>query len=204
MTTNRWKLKGQYFESCNCEALCPCIVQGTSVQPTDGHCDVGLAFHIEEGSFNGISLAGLNFLAANYTPGPMGEGNWTSGFYVDELATPEQRQAMEQILSGQMGGPAERWQAMTTDFRGIQYVPIEFKSEGTIRSINIPGIIDFNIEGITKPGQDDALLLVNAGHPVNRDLYIAKGTRATYTDHGMSWDNTGKNGHYAPFDWSWP
>ena len=204
MTTNRWQLKGQYFESCNCEALCPCIVQGTSVQPTDGHCDVGLAFHVEEGSFNGVPLAGLNFLAANYTPGPMGEGNWTSGFYVDELATPEQRKAMEQILSGHMGGPAERWRAMTTDFRGIQYVPIEFKSEGNTRSINIPDIIDFNIEGIIKPGQDDVLLLVNAGHPVNRDLYMAKGTRATYTDHGMSWDNTGKNGHYVPFDWSWP
>lgn len=40
--------------------------------------------------------------------------------------------------------------------------------------------------------------------PVNRDLYIAKGTQATYTDHGMSWDNTGKNGHYASFEWNWP
>ena len=149
-------------------------------------------------------MGGLNFLAANYTPGPMGDGNWTSGFYVDELATPEQREAMEQILSGDIGGPAERWLALTTDFRGIKYVPIEFKSEGRVRSINIPGIIDFTVEGITKPGQDDAMLLVNAGHPVNRDLYLAKGTRATYSDHGMSWDNTGKNGHYAPFDWSWP
>ena len=204
MTTNRWRLKGQYFESCNCEVLCPCIVQGTSVQPTDGHCDVGLACHIEEGDFNGVSLVGLNFLAVYYTPGPMSDGNWTSGFYVDELATPEQREAMEQILSGQMGGPAERWRALTSDFRGIKYVTIEFKAEGRVRSINIPGIIDFNVEGIIKPGQDDALLLVNAGHPVNRDIYIAKGTRATYTDHGMSWDNTGKNGHYAPFDWSWP
>lgn len=204
MTTNRWRLKGQYFESCNCEVLCPCIVQMGSVQPTDGHCDVGLAFHIDEGNLNGVSLDGLNFLAANYTPGPMGEGNWTSGYYVDESATPEQREAMEQILSGDMGGPAERWRALTTDFRGIKYVPIEFKSEGRVRSITIPGIIDFTVEGITKPGQDEAMQLMNAGHPVNRDLYLAKGTRAVYTDHGMSWDNTGKNGHYASFDWNWP
>jgi hypothetical protein len=30
---------------------------------------------------------------------------------------------------------------------------------------------------------------------VSRELYIAKGTRATYSEHGMTWDNTGKNGH---------
>ncbi len=109
MTTNRWRLKGQYFESCNCEVLCPCVVQSGSVRPTDGHCDVGLAFHIDEGDLNGVSLGGLNFLAANYTPGNMGDGNWTAGYYVDESATPEQWEAMEQILSGEMGGPAERW-----------------------------------------------------------------------------------------------
>ena len=40
------------------------VVQGTSVQSTDGHRDVGLAFHIDEGDFNGVSLGGLHFLAA--------------------------------------------------------------------------------------------------------------------------------------------
>jgi hypothetical protein len=24
----------------------------------------------------------------------------------------------------------------------------------------------------------------------------------TFTDHGMRWDNSGKNGHYAPISWS--
>ena len=98
--------QGPILRELKLRSLCPCIVQGTSVQPTYGHCDVGLAFHIEEGYFNGVSLAELNFLAANYTPGPMGDGNWTSGFYVDEVATPEQREGMEQILSGRMGGLA--------------------------------------------------------------------------------------------------
>ena len=58
----------------------------------------------------------------------MEAGNWTSAFYVDEGASAQQREAMEQILSGRMGSPAERWLAMTTDFKGISYVPIEFKA----------------------------------------------------------------------------
>ena len=203
-TQLKWSMKGEYFENCNCEILCPCILVGAEAMPDDGRCDVGVAFHIQSGNFNGVSLDGLTFLVAQHAPGPMADGNWTAGYYVDERASPEQREAMEQFLSGQVGGPIARWRSLTTDFRGIQYVPIDFKIDGRTRSVSIPGIIDFNVEGVTKPGQDDALLLMNAGHPVNRDLYIAKATRATYTDNGMVWDNTGKNGHYATFDWHWP
>ena len=203
-TSNRWSLKGEYFENCNCEVLCPCIVQGTGVDPTDGHCDVAFAFHITEGDFNGVSLEGLNFVAACLTPGPMEAGNWTSALYIDERADAQQREAMEQILSGRMGSPAERWLAMTTDYRGISYVPIDFRAEGKTRSVTIPNIISFNVEGITKRNQNDTMLLRNTGHPVNTDLYLAKGTASTYDDHGMHWDNTNRNGHYAPFDWNWP
>jgi hypothetical protein len=203
-TNNRWILKGEYFENCNCEVLCPCIVQGTGIDPTDGHCDVAFAFHVNDGEFNGVALGGLNFVAACLTPGPMEAGNWTSAFYIDERANAQQREAMEQILSGRMGSPAERWLAMTTDFKGVSYVPIEFKMDGKTRSVTIPNIISFNIEGITKRNQDDAMLLKSTGHPVNTDLYLAKGTASTYDDHGMHWDNTNRNGHYAPFDWHWP
>ncbi len=204
MADKRWRLKGEYFESCNCEILCPCIVRGTTVTPTEGHCDVALAFHIDDGELDGVQLGGLNFVACNYTPGPMGDGGWTSAFYIDERAAPEQRQALEDILSGDMGGPAERWRAMSPNFMGTAYVPIDFRVDGRVHSVSVPGIMDFSVEPIMIPGRDDAMRLDNTGHPVNQDLYLARGTQATYTDHGMKWDNTGKNGHYASFDWSWP
>jgi hypothetical protein len=204
MAEAQWSLKGEYFESCNCEILCPCIVQGTGVRPTEGHCDVALAFHIQEGDFNGTDLGELNFVAANYTPGPMADGNWTSALYVDERANPQQRDALEQILSGSMGGPAERWRALTTHFMGMKYVPIDFRVDGKVHSVTIPNVMDFSVEPVIARGQRDAMLLANTGHGVNRDLYLAKGTRGSYTDHGMCWDNTGKNGHYAPFSWQWP
>ena len=44
MTTESWHLKGEYFENCNCEVLCPCVVPGPPTDPTEGHCDVGFAF----------------------------------------------------------------------------------------------------------------------------------------------------------------
>ena len=42
------------------------------------------------------------------------------------------------------------------------------------------------------------------GHPIAPDkLALAVGSSgSTFTDHGMRWDNSGKNGHYAPISWS--
>ena len=156
MTTNAsWTLKGEYFENCNCEVLCPCIVQGTGIDPTDGHCDVAFAFHITDGQFNGVSLNGLNFVAACLTPGPMEAGNWTSPSTSTSAPIPSNGKPWNRSLSGRMGSPAERWLAMTTDFKGIKYVPIDFKIEGKTRSVTIPNILSFNVEGITKRNQPD-------------------------------------------------
>jgi len=106
MTTERWRLKGNYFENCNCQILCPCVLPVAPGDPTDGHCDVAMAFHIDEGAFNGVSLDGLRFAFAAFTPGNMRAADWTAAYYVDERASPEQRTAIGRILSGDMGG---RW-----------------------------------------------------------------------------------------------
>lgn len=49
MTRN---LKGQYFESCNCEAACPCVF----LSPTEDDCTVLVGWHIRKASApNGAS-----------------------------------------------------------------------------------------------------------------------------------------------------
>ncbi len=204
MATDRWHLKGDYFENCNCEVLCPCVVAGAAAVPTEGHCDVGFAFHVQEGTFNRVTLNGLNFVVVVYTPGVMGEGNWTTAVYVDQRAGLPQRQAMGRILSGEMGGPAERWMRLTGNFLGIKHSPITYVAQENTRSVSIPAIMDFKVEGIVAGRRTEAMRLENTGHPVNSSLALARSTGSTYTDHGMSWDNTRKNGHYSPFEWRWP
>ena len=46
--THQWHLKGEYLENCNCEVLCPCVIPVSPQLPTDGHCDMALAFNIDE------------------------------------------------------------------------------------------------------------------------------------------------------------
>jgi hypothetical protein len=123
---------------------------------------------------------------------------------VDERADDAQREALGQILSGTLGGPMSHWASLTETFLGMGYVPMTYVPEGKRCRVSIPGIIDFNIEGIQARGQNEVMTLTNTPHPVSSTLALAKGTRSTYTDHGMQWDNTGRNGHYAPFNWRWP
>ena len=39
-------------------------------------------------------------------------------------------------------------------------------------------------------------------HPANSTLTIARAARSRVSAFGMEWDNSGKNGHSAPFSWS--
>jgi len=53
---------------------------------------------------------------------------------------------------------------------------------------------------VDSENQIQAMRLEN-WRPWAPSLVMARGTSNTYNDHDMSWDNTGKNGHYARFQW---
>ncbi|TGR61622.1 DUF1326 domain-containing protein, partial [bacterium M00.F.Ca.ET.194.01.1.1] len=56
-----WQLSGSYFENCNCDVVCPCLMS-TNAQltsrPTQGVCDVALVFHIDKGNYGDVRLDG--------------------------------------------------------------------------------------------------------------------------------------------------
>jgi hypothetical protein len=51
---SKWQLSGDYFENCNCDVVCPCLVSAAApltARPSQGSCDVALVFHIDRGLF---------------------------------------------------------------------------------------------------------------------------------------------------------
>ncbi|HEY0793254.1 MAG TPA: DUF1326 domain-containing protein [Chthoniobacterales bacterium] len=100
-----WKIAGSYFETCNCDAACPCVFLSP---PSRGDCTVLLAWHIDQGHFAQIDLEGLNAVLAAHAPGHMLEGKWNVALYVDERADQAQQGALTQIFSGQAGGHLAR------------------------------------------------------------------------------------------------
>ena len=55
-----WRIRGTYFESCNCDAICPCRrIDGVrGGRSTHGVCLGVLSWLIEEGSVDGTDLSG--------------------------------------------------------------------------------------------------------------------------------------------------
>ena len=182
MTAEKWQLKGDYFENCNCQILCPCVLPVAPGEPTEGHCDVAMAFHVSQGDFNGVSLDGLNFVFAALTPGNMGAGDWTAAYYVDQRASTEQRTALGRILSGEIGGPMGRWINLISDSKAPPIAPLITSQKGVPRSVSIPGIMDFTVEGVRAGRRRGVMRLENVGHLVSRTLALARGIIGRYTD----------------------
>jgi hypothetical protein len=163
---------------------------------------VAFAFHINNGSFGNVSLDGLNVAMIARTPGPMAEGNWSAAIYTDERANDEQRQALQAIFSGSVGGPLGALAPLISNVLGVKSAPITFNIQGKHRSVEIPNIMHLAVHPLPSMDPDNEIWALNA-HPFAPQLAMAVGDQqSTWTDYGMSWDNSGKNGHYASIKWS--
>ena len=74
MATPGWQVSGQYFETCSCDFLCPCITSGLTDMPSKGSCTAVMGFQIERGHHGPIALDGLRFVVVLQTPGEMVKG----------------------------------------------------------------------------------------------------------------------------------
>src|SRR5678815_6186035 len=68
MAAPAWNISGQYFETCSCDYLCPCILGQMAVRPTKGSCTFAMAMQVERGTFGSVPLGGVTFIVLGYTP----------------------------------------------------------------------------------------------------------------------------------------
>jgi hypothetical protein len=201
----RWQISGEYFENCNCDVVCPCLFspnpQLTSA-PTQGACEVGFGFHIDRGRFGDTALDGLNVGVMARTPGAMAEGNWSVGLYLDERADETQRGALQAIFTGGAGGVMSNLAPLIGNVLGVKAVPINWTKDGKRRSLEIPGIAHLAVHAA--PALGNAEIWATNAHPFAPEgVSMAVGDPdSIWEDYGMRWDNSGKNGHYAPLSWS--
>jgi len=131
-----WRIRGSYFESCNCDAICPCRrIEGVAGgRSTHGVCMGVLSWLIEEGHADGTDLSGLPVaLASRYSDDEPGSP-WTWILYVEARAAEEQRAALERIFTGQLGGDAERhfpWAWKASELVAVR--PVEMEVDHTRR-----------------------------------------------------------------------
>ena len=205
MTSTSWNVKGQYYETCSCDFVCPCVPGQMAVKPTKGSCTFAMAFQIERGSFGTVSLDGLGFIVLGLTPEAMGKGNWSVGLVTDERASTEQREAITAIASGAAGGPMAALSGLIGKFLGVEAAPISFERSGVKWSVKAARLVDMAAQGAmgVNPAATEPLYLENTGHPAADRFALAHAARSHVDALGLSWDDTSgtNNGQYAPFAW---
>jgi hypothetical protein len=197
-----WHLDGTYFENCNCEVLCPCGATSFMLPADNERCLVALAFNIASGEIEGLDVSGLNLIVVVDAPGKMIEGNWRVGVIMDERATPDQAEALGAVFGGQKGGPMGDLVPLMGEDLGIETAPIEYSNGGVRHSVKAANLIQMEIEDVVPEGMSEPTKLVGVAHPANSTLTVAHGTNTRVNAFGLEFDNTGKNGHSAPFSWS--
>lgn len=192
-----WQLRGTYLESCNCEAICPCIVLGP---PTEGDCRALVAWQIDEGRDGNVRLDGLNMALLVHSPGKMHETKWKAAVYVDRRASPEQRESLLRIFAGKAGGHPAAIASMIGEIVGVKDAAITIRKQGKGYAVQIPSAVDMELEPLVGAGGGDVvvqnhLLAIAPGFPA----VVARSKRSRVTDHGWDWKLDGKQCMHSPF-----
>ena len=102
-----WTLKGLYVASCSCTNVCPCSTASAPPDNPDGTTICwGLAvFDVREGNLDDLDLSGTRVGMYVSYPGLVSDGNWKLGIALGPEVADDKADALEQILSGKLGGP---------------------------------------------------------------------------------------------------
>lgn len=208
--TPRWNVKGDWFDVCKCSIPCPCTF---AQPPTTGDCEGILAWHIRTGRYGEVSLDGLNVVALGSFTGNIWEGQTKASMamFIDERADERQREALQMIFGGRVGGWPGTFANFIGDVRGMEFARIDFHVDSDLASwrAEIPGKASARAEALggptTPPGA--RVQVHNAG-----GCETGPGGVATYGTaivdradaFGFAWNRTGKSSKHIGFDWSGP
>jgi hypothetical protein len=101
-----WSITGSYYESCNCQAVCPCrrLNGAPGGNSTYGLCQFLLSWDIHDGEAGGVGLGGRQVVMAGFYSDAEPGKPWSIKLFIDERAESEQYLQLERIFLGRAGG----------------------------------------------------------------------------------------------------
>jgi hypothetical protein len=197
-----WRLDGTYFESCSCDAVCPCTWSALTATATLDRCRALLAYHVESGEINGVDVSGLNFALFLDTPPVMSEGNWRVGVYLDDAASDSQAGQLGAVLSGQLGGPPAMLGPLIGEMLGVERASIIYSDDGRRHEVRIGDAVQVGVEDFVAVEGHGPVQLTNVFHPSNTTLTVAPARAVQLSTFGIDWGREGQSGFSAPFSWA--
>ena len=198
-----WRIEGDYFESCNCNAICPCrTVAGVpGGRSTHGICFGVLSWLVREGEADGVPLDGLAAaLALTYEDDEPGSP-WTFVIYVDERGTEQQRETLVEILTGRRGGDLIMnlpWVRKPSDLVAVRPAAIDIRHGPDGHELRVGSVVEISA---SRPVEtDDRVSCVIPGHHIAGAEYHAD--RLAVDDDPFAWELTGNCAYVSTFGYS--
>jgi hypothetical protein len=145
MAEPSWSVSGSYFESCNCDPICPCRTIGGKPggQSTHGVCFGTLSWLIKQGYAGDVDLAGLAVvLSLWFTDAELPSTPWEVVLYVDERASEEQHRALVDIFLGRLGGtPLQNFASAIGNVHAVRSARIELDHTSSEKRIGVDGYV---------------------------------------------------------------
>ena len=196
-----WEIKGREFNNCNCAYGCPCQFLAP---PTYGTCEAAMTVIVDQGHYGDVKLDGLKIGATYKWPGAVHEGNGEYQLFIDETATTEQREALENIATGKdTDDMATMWwifNAMCPTQHATQYKKIDAEIDVDARtaSSSVEGIFEVEGQPIKNPitGADHRAQIAL---PHGFEYAMAEVGSATTNTKGGSIDLPNNKNTYAQF-----
>lgn len=164
MTQANWRLDGEWIKNCTCAYGCPCDF---NAKPTNGDCRGFLGMRIKKGHFEQTNLDGLSFFVVVHFPGALHEGNGEAQPIIESRATPEQRDALFQIMSGKHSAEGTLFHIFSlivTKMHEPVFASVEFEFDKEARNARlvIPDTLESTVEPIRNPvtGADHRIKVV--------------------------------------------
>jgi len=198
-----WHVRGSYFESCNCEAICPCRrIDGVpGGRSTYGECLGVLSWVIEDGLADGVPIDGLRVaMATRYHDDEPGSP-WRFVLYVDERGDDAQRSAVERIWTGALGGDALRhfpWAWKDAEQVAVRPVAIEVSHESRRQWLRVRDHVSVRIRD--RHAGPETVTCVIPGHGRSGEELVADELRVE--DGPLRFEYRGNCGYAASFDYA--
>ena len=197
---SNWNLEGNYFESCTCDLVCPCIFL---MPPTKGYCNALVGWKIDKGNLGEVKLDGIKVAVYLEAPGMLTDGGWKINLYIDDDATEMQVMAICELWSGKHGGHLAVIAGLISEVKTVEQAPIEFTIDGKKRHLKI-GKVGEN-EMYTIDGEDGGDVVIN-NHPLaiapGNPLSVAKSKKTWYRSNGIDHTHLNTVGLASAFQYS--
>jgi hypothetical protein len=198
-----WRIRGTYFESCNCDAICPCRrIDGVpGGRSTHGICTGVLSWIVEQGAADGTDLSGLPVALAFRYSDDEPASPWTWILYLDAHASERQREALEAIFTGRLGGDAALhfpWAWKASELLAVRPVEIEVDHTRRRQRLRIRNLLTVRIRD--RYDGDETVTCIVPGHERAGEELVAD--ELVMVDGALAFDYHGVCGYSSSFDYA--